>query len=80
MSSMCFVPERTRRATDCSRNVTCVIYHLTKVKGYTLAGAKMALKEKFSEYEERVIMLETLDKTRKFLTGLDQSLAEKLKG
>ena len=46
---MCFVPERTRRATDCSRNV-------------------------------RVIMLETLDKTRKFLTGLDQSLAEKLKG
>ena len=32
-----------------------VIYHLTKVKGYTLAGAKQALKEKFSEYEERVM-------------------------
>ena len=26
-----------------------VIYHLTKVKGYTLAGAKQALKEKFSD-------------------------------
>ena len=52
-----------------------VIYHLTKVKGYTLAGAKQALKEKFSDYEERVIMLETLDKTRKFLVDLDKELA-----
>ena len=52
-----------------------IIYHLTKVKGYTLAGAKMALKEKFSDYEERVMLLETLDKTRKFLLDLDQSLA-----
>ena len=56
-----------------------VIYHLTKVKGYTLAGAKQALKEKFSEYEERVMMLDTLDHTRKFLVDLDHSLAEKLK-
>ena len=57
-----------------------VIYHLTKVKGYTLAGAKMALKEKFSEYEERVMLLETLDKTRKFLVDLDKELALKSKG
>ena len=57
-----------------------VIYHLTKVKGYTLAGAKQALKEKFSEYEERVIMMETLDKTRKFLVDLDKALDEKMKG
>ena len=56
-----------------------VIYHLTKVKGYTLAGAKQALKDKFSEYEERVMLLDTLDKTRKFLVDLDQSLAEKTK-
>ena len=54
-----------------------MIYHLTKVKGYTLAGAKMALKEKFSEYEERVMLLETLDKTRKFLEGIDKELASK---
>ena len=52
-----------------------MIYHLTQVKGYTLAGAKQALKEKFSDYEERVMMLETLDKTRKFLKDLDASLA-----
>ena len=56
-----------------------VIYHLTKVKGYTLAGAKMALKEKFSEYEERIIMLDTLDKTRRFLVDLDKSLEERAK-
>lgn len=54
-----------------------IIYHLTKVKGYTLAGAKMALKEKFSEYEERVMLLETLGKTRQFLLDLDKTLAEK---
>ena len=56
-----------------------VIYHMLKVKGYTLAGAKMALKEKFSDYEERIIMLDTLDKTRLFLLDLDQALAEKKK-
>ena len=49
----------------------------TKVKGYTLAGAKMALKDKFSEYEERVLLLETLDKTRKFLMDIDKELAAK---
>lgn len=56
-----------------------MIYHLTKVKGYTLAGAKMALKDKFSEYEERVMLLETLDKTRSFLKDLDKELALKEK-
>jgi hypothetical protein len=44
-----------------------------------LAGAKTTLKEKFSDYEERIILLETLDKTRNFLVGLDKSLAEKQK-
>ena len=56
-----------------------VIYHLLKEKGYTLAGAKVALKEKFSEYEENVILMETLEKTRGFLMDLDKALAEKQK-
>ena len=56
-----------------------VIYHLLKEKGYTLAGAKVALKEKFSEYEEKVILMETLEKTRGFLMDLDKALAEKQK-
>jgi hypothetical protein len=38
----------------------------------------LALKDKFSEYEERVMLLETLDKTRKFLVDLDKELANKL--
>ena len=54
-----------------------VIYQLLKVKGYTLAGAKQALKDKFSDYEERIIVLETLDKTRSFLLDLDKALAKK---
>ena len=56
-----------------------VIYHLTKVKGYTLAGAKMAMKEKFSEYEERVMLLDTLNKTRQFLVDLDKELEVRVK-
>ena len=56
-----------------------IIYHLTKVKGYTLAGAKQALKEKFSEYEERVILLSTLDKTRNFLLEVDRELETRSK-
>lgn len=56
-----------------------IIYHLTKVKGYTLTGAKQALKEKFSEYEERVILLSTLDKTRNFLLEVDRELETRSK-
>ena len=56
-----------------------VIYQLLKVKGYTLAGAKAALKERFSDYEERIILLETLGKTRDFLVDLDKAMAEKQK-
>lgn len=56
-----------------------VIYQLLKVKGYTLAGAKQALKDKFSDYEERIILLETLDKTRGFLMDLDKALSERQK-
>ena len=56
-----------------------VIYQLLKVKGYTLAGAKQALKDKFSDYEERIILLETLDKARNFLLDLDKALVEKQK-
>lgn len=56
-----------------------VIYQLLKVKGYTLAGAKLALKERFSDYEERIILFETLGKTRNFLLDLDSALAEKQK-
>jgi Predicted transcriptional regulators len=54
-----------------------IIYHLTKVKGYTLAGAKLALKNKFDDYEERVILLGTLEKVRNFLLDIDKDLEAK---
>lgn len=54
-----------------------VIHQLLKVRGYTLAGAKHALKDRFSDYEERIILLETLERTKGFLLGLESLLAEK---
>ena len=67
----------TRLFTERDVRYVHVIYQLLKVKGYTLAGPKLALKERFSDYEERIIMLETLDKTRNFLLDLDKALAER---
>ncbi len=54
-----------------------MIYHLVKNKGYTLHGAKEALKNDFEELEEKVIMLSTLSKIRNFLTNLDAAIVEK---
>ncbi len=65
--------------TDRDVRYVHVIYQLLKVKGYTLAGAKQALSERFSDYEERVVLLETLAKTRGFLLDLDKALAAKSK-
>jgi DNA-binding transcriptional MerR regulator len=54
-----------------------MIYHLVKSKGYTLQGAKEALKHEFEELEEKVILLSTLSKTRNFLINLDAAIVEK---
>lgn len=54
-----------------------MIYHLVKNKGYTLHGAKEALKNDFEELEEKVILLSTLSKIRNFLTNLDVAIVEK---
>lgn len=56
-----------------------MIYHLVKQKGYTLAGAKEALKEDFDAVEEKVVFLSTFAKIRNFLLDLDNQLAEKEK-
>ncbi|GAB1418558.1 hypothetical protein MASR2M12_13230 [Bacteroidales bacterium] len=55
-----------------------MIYHLVKVKGYTLQGAKEALKEDFDAIEQQIVLKETLQKTLDFLKGLDLTLKEKL--
>jgi len=55
-----------------------MIYQLVKVKGYTLQGAKEALKDDFDAIEQQIIIKETLQKTLDFLKGLDLTLKEKL--
>lgn len=55
-----------------------MIYQLVKVKGYTLQGAKEALKDDFDAIEQQIIIKETLQKTLDFLKGLDLTLKEKI--
>jgi len=56
-----------------------IIYQLVKVKGYTIQGAKDAMKTKFDKLEEKAIMIRTLNDAREFLVDLDKKLAEKQK-
>lgn len=54
-----------------------MIYHLVKVKGYTLQGAKDELKNKPNELEAKVVAIETLMRVRGYLLALDSELAAK---
>ena len=56
-----------------------IIYQLVKVKGYTIQGAKDAMKTQFDKLEENATMLRTLNDARAFLVDLDKQLAEKQK-
>ncbi|HMM12779.1 MAG TPA: MerR family transcriptional regulator [Bacteroidales bacterium] len=57
-----------------------IIYNLVKVKGYTLQGAREALKENFEQIDRNVTVLETLNNMQKFLQELDHELAERAAG
>ena len=54
-----------------------MIYQLVKVQGYTLQGAKDALKKDFDQLERKAAVLMTLEKTKKFLLELDKELEKK---
>ena len=54
-----------------------MIYQLVKVQGYTLQGAKDALKKDFDQLERKTTVLMTLEKTREFLLELDKELEKK---
>lgn len=56
-----------------------IIYQLVKVKGYTIQGAKDAMRQKFDKLEENALMMRTLTHAKEFLVDLDKQLAEKLK-
>ncbi len=55
-----------------------MIYHLVKEKGYTLNGAKEALKTDIDQLEAKIQAIQTLHKAREFLLQLDEGLSEKL--
>ena len=54
-----------------------VIYQLVKVKGYTIQGAKDAMKTKFDKLEENALMIRTLNNAKKSLLDIDEQLEEK---
>lgn len=54
-----------------------MIYQLVKVQGYTLQGAKDALKKDFDQLERKTTVLMTLEKTKDFLLQLDKELEKK---
>jgi len=50
------------------------IYHLVKEKGFTLNGAKDMLKNDVQGVKDKMEMIDSLKKIRKFLTDLGQEL------
>ena len=54
-----------------------IIYQLVKEKGFTLQGAKEAIKQDFDQLDKNATILNALLQANDFLKGLDQVLAEK---
>lgn len=54
-----------------------MIYNMVKVKGYTLQGAREALKNNFEVLEDQVNLLDTLHQSHQFLKELDNALAQR---
>lgn len=55
-----------------------IIYHLVKVKGYTLQGAREAIKTDFEGLDKNVTLLQTLQKIHGLLRGLDSELESRV--
>lgn len=52
-----------------------IIYNLVKVKGYTLQGAREAIKADFEGLDRNITLLQTLGNMHKMLQELDGELA-----
>lgn len=59
--------------TDDIENIR-LVYHLVKEKGFTLSGAKDALKQNKKKVKTNMEMMESLHKIREFLVALRQRL------
>lgn len=51
-----------------------LIYHLVHEKGYTLEGAKVQLKSKFKDTQNKFLLIEKLQKVKGFLLELKEQL------
>ncbi|WP_235296845.1 MerR family transcriptional regulator [Portibacter marinus] len=65
-----------RKYTERDINTLKAIYILVKEKGYTIDGAKKALKEELSEQKKRDQVISRLRKIRESLIKLQKSLEE----
>jgi DNA-binding transcriptional MerR regulator len=54
-----------------------IIYNLVKIKGYTLQGAREALKADLDSLDRNITLLHTLEKLYKLLQELDSELASR---
>ncbi len=52
-----------------------IIYNLVKVKGYTLQGAREAIKADFEGLDRNITLLRTFERMHKMLQELDNELA-----
>lgn len=52
-----------------------IIYNLVKVKGYTLQGAREAIKADFEGLDRKITLLQTFERMHKMLQELDNELA-----
>jgi DNA-binding transcriptional MerR regulator len=53
------------------------IYNLVKVQGYTLQGAKEALKQNFETLDQKTYQLQVLTNALAFLKDIDRELAQR---
>lgn len=52
-----------------------LIYHLVKERGFTLHGAKDMLKNDFNEVQNKMEMIDSLNKVKQFLVELRQKIS-----
>ena len=50
------------------------IYHLVKERGYTIPGARDLLKQKGPQLKEKIDVIQSLEKVRKFMTTMKKEL------
>ena len=66
--------EELRLYTPQDIDVFRTIYHLVKERGYTIPGARDMLKQKGPQLKEKIDVIQSLEKVRKFLVDMKKEL------